>query len=222
MTELKDERAAIDELLPWHATGRLSAAEAARVEAALRADPELARRLDLVRDELDETIRVNERLGAPSPHAIEKLFAKIDAEPKYPLATPGGLASRLSEWLAALAPRTLALAVTAAALALVVQAGIIGSLLIEERPAGFSTASAPTFEPQGGSFVLVGFTETATAAQVLTFLKANEAVIVDGPRAGGLFKLRVSADRLPPEELNKIVQRLGADRTLVRMAAPVH
>ncbi|NJL09173.1 MAG: hypothetical protein HC900_13760 [Methylacidiphilales bacterium] len=47
----------------------------ARVEAALRADPELVRRLDLVRDELGETIRVNERLGAPSTHAIETLFA---------------------------------------------------------------------------------------------------------------------------------------------------
>ena len=55
----------IEELLPWHAAGTLSRRDAQRVEEALARDPELARRYALVRDELGETIHLNETLGAP-------------------------------------------------------------------------------------------------------------------------------------------------------------
>src|SRR5262245_22277048 len=42
----------------------------------------------LLREELAETIHRNEALGAPSPRAMEKLFAAIDAEPS-PAGGPG-------------------------------------------------------------------------------------------------------------------------------------
>ena len=74
------ERHEIEALLPWHAAGTLSRRDADRVERALAGDRELARRYDLVREELAETIHLNETLGAPSARAIEKLFAAIDAE----------------------------------------------------------------------------------------------------------------------------------------------
>jgi hypothetical protein len=70
----------IEELLPWHAAGTLSRRDAHRVEQALAGDRELARRYELVRQELAETIHLNETLGAPSARAMEKLFAAIDAE----------------------------------------------------------------------------------------------------------------------------------------------
>ena len=71
----------IELLLPWHAAGTLSQRDKQRVEAALASDPELARRYELVREELGETIHLNETLGAPSARAMDALFAKIDAEP---------------------------------------------------------------------------------------------------------------------------------------------
>jgi anti-sigma factor RsiW len=74
------ERHEIEALLPWHAAGTLSRCDADRVEQALADDPELARRYALVRQELAETIHLNETLGEPSARAIEKLFAAIDAE----------------------------------------------------------------------------------------------------------------------------------------------
>ena len=74
------ERHEIEALLPWHAAGTLSRRDADRVEQALAGDPQLARRYDLVRQELAETIYVNEAPGAPSARAMEKLFAAIDAE----------------------------------------------------------------------------------------------------------------------------------------------
>jgi len=70
----------IEALLPWHAAGTLSRHDADRVEQALAGDPELARHYDLARQELAETIHLNEKLGVPSARAMEKLFAAIDAE----------------------------------------------------------------------------------------------------------------------------------------------
>lgn len=74
------ERHEIEALLPWHAAGTLSCREADLVEPALAGDSELARRYDLVRQELAETIHLNEMLGAPSARVMEKLFAAIDAQ----------------------------------------------------------------------------------------------------------------------------------------------
>ena len=80
MLDKEPQRHEIEALLPWHATGTLSRSDADRVEQALAADRELAKRYDLVREEMAETIHLNETLGAPSVRAMEKLFAAIDAE----------------------------------------------------------------------------------------------------------------------------------------------
>jgi hypothetical protein len=80
MINKEPERHEIEALLPWHAAGTLSRYDADRIKQALAGDSELARRYDLVREELAQTIYVNERLGAPSACAAEKLFAAIDAE----------------------------------------------------------------------------------------------------------------------------------------------
>jgi anti-sigma-K factor RskA len=80
MINKERERHEIESLLPWHAAGTLDRRDAERVERALAEDGELAQRYELVREELAETIRLNEMLGAPSARAMEKLFAAIDAE----------------------------------------------------------------------------------------------------------------------------------------------
>jgi hypothetical protein len=90
------ERQEIERLLPWHAAGTLSRREADLVERALAGDTELAQRYDLVRQELAETIHLNETLGSPSTRAIERLFAAIDAEEaRAPRHRLGASAERL-------------------------------------------------------------------------------------------------------------------------------
>ena len=74
MINKRPERQEIERLLPWHAAGTLSRREADLVERALAGDTELAQRYDLVRQELAETIHLNETLGAPS----ERVFAAYD------------------------------------------------------------------------------------------------------------------------------------------------
>jgi hypothetical protein len=82
MIDREPERHEIEALLPWYAAGTLSRREADLVERALAGDSELARRYDLIRQELAGTIHLNETLGAPSARVMEKLFAAIDAEEK--------------------------------------------------------------------------------------------------------------------------------------------
>ena len=88
MINKERERHEIESMLPWHAAGTLDRCDAECVERALAEDSELARRYQLVREELAETIRVNEMLGAPSARAMEKLFAAIDAEETSATRTP--------------------------------------------------------------------------------------------------------------------------------------
>jgi hypothetical protein len=88
MINKERERHEIESMLPWHAAGTLDRRDAERVEQALAEDSELARRYELVREELAETIRLNEMLRAPSARAMEKLFAAIDAEEERVPRTP--------------------------------------------------------------------------------------------------------------------------------------
>jgi hypothetical protein len=209
----------IEELLPWHAAGTLSRADARRVEDALARDPELARRYALVRDEFGETIVLNETLGAPSAHAMEKLFAKIDAEPARKAAGSLNFGARVSEFFAGLTPRSLAYAGAAAAIAILLQAGVIASIVLKDKAGGYQTASAPTNPPVGeGAFTLIRFAPQATQDDVSKFLEANKFSITAGPMAGGLYKVRVSMTAMPKADLAEIVKKLQVDKVVTFIA----
>src|SRR5260370_41502717 len=123
MNTTNTERDDIAPLSPWEAAGTVNRRDAERVEKALANDRELLRRFNLAREELNETIHLNETLGAPSARAMEKLFAAIDAEPVRKPKVSFDLAGRLADFIASLSPPTLALAAAAGALAIVLQAG---------------------------------------------------------------------------------------------------
>ena len=218
-TKNKEAHSEIEELLPWHAAGTLSRSDARRVEDALAHDPELARRYALVRDELGETIHLNETLGAPSAHAMEKLFAKIDAEPARKPAVSLNLGARVAEFFASFSPRTLAYAGGAAVLAILLQAGFIAGVMLKEtKTTGYQTASAPSTDPGVGAFTLIRFAPQATQDDVTKFLAANRLSIASGPMAGGLYKVRVAVTGLPKAELATIVKKLQADKVVTFIA----
>ena len=209
------ERSEIETLLPWHAAGTLSRRDAQRVEDALTRDPELARRYALVRDELGETIHLNETLGAPSPRAMEKLFAAIDAEPARRQAGSFNLGERISEFFASLSPRTLAWSASAAAIAILLQAGLLADIAFKEtKTTGYETASAPTTDPGAGAFTLIRFAPQASSDDITKFLEANKLSIAAGPMAGGLYKVRVAVTGIPKGELANIVKKLQADKVV--------
>jgi hypothetical protein len=216
------EREDIEALLPWHAAGTLSRRDSERVEQALAQDAELARRFELVREEMAETIHLNETLGAPSARAAQRLFAAIDAERNI-----GRRPVRfdLGGWLAGLveqfSPRTLAWSAAAAALAIVLQAGLLAGFFLSERGASYQTASYGEPAATGqGSFALVRFNPAASAADITKFFDTHKASLVEGPRAGGIYRIRVSAAALSKDELAQFIARMAEDKTVVAFIAP--
>src|SRR5262245_54279600 len=148
MTMIKNklsEREEIQALLPWHAAGTLSRRDAQKVEHALASDTDLASQYSLIRDELVETIGLNESLGAPSARAMQKLMADIEADASTARRSRSSfnLGEWLSEKLSSFSPRTLAWSASAAALAIVLQAGLLAGMFVNERQGGavFDTAS---------------------------------------------------------------------------------
>jgi anti-sigma factor RsiW len=222
MTTEEREPDEIEALLPWHAAGTLSREDAARVEAALARDHELARRYALVRDELAETIRLNEALGAPSPRPLQRLMTLIESEAAGPARRRGALA--IGRWLEGLplrlSPRTLAWSAVAAAVVIVVQAGFLAALFVGPQGHSYRTAAVEQAAATPGAYALVGFLPQASAADVTKFLETHKASIVDGPRAGGLYRIRIGEGGLSRDKLADIVGRMQQESAVIRFAAP--
>ena len=215
------EHRGIEALLPWHAAGTLSRRDANRAEQALAGDRELARQYNLVREELIETIHLNETLRPPSARAMERLLAAIDSEearaPRHPRWFD--LGSRISEFLSSLTPRTLAWSATAATVAILVQAAVIAAVVVKEQggPSGPELASAPS----KGSYAVVRFAPQATADDITKFLGAYKAMVVEGPlnMGGQLYRIRLSDTQLPKEEVGKIVRQMQSESKVVDFIA---
>ena len=216
----------IELLLPWHAAGTLSYRDSQRVETALANDPELARRFELVREELNEDIHLNETLGAPSARAMEALFAKIDADPVRMPPVTFNLGARVRDFFASLSPRTLAWSASAAAVAILLQAGLIAGIMIKENGAGtttgggdYQTASVPSAFGGDGSYALIRFQPEANAADIAKFLEANNLSVTGGPITGALFRVQVASTKLPTADLANIVKKLQSDKMIVGFVA---
>src|SRR5664279_4603245 len=136
---LEQEPSEIEMLLPFHVAGTLNVRDARRVDEALARDPELARQYAVIREEYAETIHLNESLGAPSARAMAKLFAAIDGEPARKPSLSLDLSARIAGFFAGLSPRKLAWSASLGALALLMQAGIIGAVLVKNQTASFQT-----------------------------------------------------------------------------------
>jgi hypothetical protein len=225
MNTINKERDDLETLLPWHAAGTLNRRDAERVEKALANDRELLRRFNLAREELNETIHLNETLGAPSARAMEKLFAAIDAEPVRKPKVSFDLAGRLAGFISSFSPRTLALAGAVGALAIVLQAGVITTGLIKHE-AGTEVASKTVSQPDlglasadvsDGTLAAIRFAPKAQADQITAFLTANQASMIDGPVVGGMYTIRLRETGKAKEDHIKLMAQQTA---VVELIAP--
>jgi anti-sigma factor RsiW len=214
---LEQEPSEIEMLLPWHAAGTLNARDAKRVEEALVRDPALAKQYAVIREEYTETIGLNESLGAPSARAMAKLFAAIDAEPERTPSMSRNISARISGFFASLSPRTLAWSVSLGALALLLQAGVIGAVLVKsQQQASFQTASLSLDEPVTRSLgpeaprALVRFAPDARIADITTLLDTYQASIIDAH--GGMFRLQFGARAMSKDEIAALMNRLKGEK----------
>ncbi|UFX49111.1 hypothetical protein HAP47_0028415 [Bradyrhizobium sp. 41S5] len=221
----------VEMLLPWHAAGTLNARDARRVEDALASDPDLARQYEVIREEYAETIGLNESLGAPSARAMQTLFAAIDAEPERKPSAGARVSASVTEFFSKLSPRTLAWSSSLGALVVLLQAGVIGAVLMRSEPASFQTASldaaeqlsapsaavapsAPITRDLGASVaaaptrLLVRFTPDARIADITSLLDNYQGAIIDSK--GGMFRLQFRA--MDKDGVASLIARLQKEK----------
>jgi hypothetical protein len=228
MTMIKNkasEREEIEALLPWHAAGTLSRREALKVEQALASDADLATQYETVRQDLVETIGLNESLGAPSARAMQKLMADIEADASTVrrVKPSFNLGEWLSDRLSSFSPRTLAWSASAAALAIVLQAGLLAGLLVSDRQGDgvYGTASvqiSKTETVRPGTDALISFAPQATAGEITKLLQSYKMAIVEGP-TGEVYTVRVAVTGIPKDEMARVIKQLQ-DEKAVRFVGP--
>lgn len=230
----KAERLEIEALLPWHAAGTLSRRDAQRVETALARDDELARQFALIREELAETIHLNETLGAPSARAMERVLAGIEADGRAPRSRLSFNLGFIAERLSRFSPHTLAWSASIAVLAIALQAGLLAGLYAGKpgpvasgtpsaASAEYGAAGAPAKygEPAEGTYILIRFAPQASAADIAKFLRTNGVSVVEGPVGQDFYKIRLSTTRLPADEFDQRREQLASDNKVVETVSKV-
>ena len=221
------EREDIEMLLPWFVVGKLDAADQGRVEAFLATHPDMRMQLDLIEAERADVTLNNEAVGAPPADALIRLMGQIESQSlagRSGFASVSGMVQSALEWLgnrSALVP-----VAATAAIALVVQAGVIGALVwhgsaADVRIKGFETASAPVAAAeQLGTFVMAGFAPGATAQQIDKSLQSLGITIADGPGPGGIYRLRLSQKALGDAERDMLVTALKSNAGVIKFVLP--
>jgi anti-sigma-K factor RskA len=218
-SEQNTEPNEIEALLPWYAAGTLRRRDQQRVEEALRNDPALARQAELAREELAETISLNESLGVPTARAMDRLMAAIDDEAlaARKRASARVVAGRFATFIASFSPRTLAIGAAVACLAIAVQGSVLVSVLTKSPVAQNLAADAAHGH---GTYAMVRFAHEANAGEITQFLENYQATLVDGPRPGGFYRVRLGVTKLAKEEFVRVVSRMRHER-IVASAEPV-
>jgi hypothetical protein len=221
---LEREPSEIEMLLPFHAAGTLHPRDSRRVDEALARDPELARQYAVIREEYAETIHLNESLGAPSARAMQRLFAAIDAEPRRERSSSLNLFARLTRFFASLSPRTLAWSGSVGGMVLVLQAGVIGAVLLDNQASSLQTASPAENEPRtrdagaGAPLrALVRFKPDARAAEITSLLDSYHASIIE--TKGGLFRLQFGHSALTKDGIAALTEKLQSEK-IISLALP--
>jgi anti-sigma factor RsiW len=213
----KPEFEEAERLLPWYATGMLSEQEMKVVDDYLADHPEAAERLEAVREEQHLTIKGNEAIKAPGVAALQRLMDDIEAEGDARVQS-AGLFEKIGAFLTSLSPQAMGIATAACLGLLIVQAGVIGTLV----GTGGQTDSGQIRPAAGGNQVpvgpvaLVAFQESATVMDISGLLGETSAQIVRGPINGGTYEIAFPKDT----DLNAMIANLLERKEVVKLALP--
>lgn len=224
-TTRASEREEIEMLVPFYVTGRISAEDARRVDAYLKRNPDFAEHIELARDERAATASVNEALGFPSARSADKIFEAIAADNPPTVARARarsrGLLMAIREFFVTPTPGAVRFVAAAAAAVFLVQAIVLGSMLMRpDAPGGYQTAAGPQQAATPGIVALVAFHDTATLADISRTLTTADATIVEGPLNGGLFKVRIVYGSDGEAGANRRLNALKAETSVVKTLLP--
>jgi hypothetical protein len=158
---------------------------------------------------------------------MQKLFAAIEGEPARHPSASLKISAGISGFFAKLSPRTLAWSASLGALALLLQAGVIGAVLVKNQTASYQTASLSTNEPttravgpEAPPRALVRFAPDARVADVTALLDNYQASIIDGAK-GGMFRLQFGNKAMTKDEVAGLMRKLQSEKIVnLAVAAP--
>lgn len=217
--EALSERDEIEMLLPWFVTGKLDAADRARVEAFLSREPAMRRQLDLIREEQDHTVSANEAIRAPRTLSVDAGMATVAAATTLGARqTASGLLAKVRAFFQAPTAYGVRLATAAAALIILVQSAVLGSYALRgPGESQYGLAGGPTVP---GAFATVKFKDDAALARIGAALGQLGMTISDGPKAGGLYVVRIGDTSLTADQRAARVAALRQLTNLVDLALP--
>jgi len=190
-----------DELLPWYVNGSLDEDERARVEAHLAGCERCRTEVEYL-SSLREQVRADE-VAAPGELGLRRLRRDIRAE----RSRQSGGAARRHWWTPALA--------AAAVLVITIQ-----GVMLMNMPPEPVVGIQPLGADYEGVVVQVRFHPTATEARIREALQSVNGVIVDGPGALGIYRIRlVGVDKARPEAVSAAIERLRARSEVVAHVA---
>ena len=209
------EREDIEKLLPWYVTGRLGRTETSKVESYLRQHHDVLAQLDLIRAEREETVRVNEAIDCPPSSVRSRLMASL---PANPARLSGRWHSSLARFFTMPTARGVQWAAFVAALFVLAQAALITSLLVRSSDQTYQVASGAS--QADGLSALIAFSDDAKAPAIERLLAEFDANIVDGPKPGGVYKIRLrTLDKSRPTQ-DALLSKLAERRDVVRIVLP--
>ena len=224
--DVQRARERAESLLPWAATGKLSAEDQAWLDGWLATTeamhPDLVRSLRAELAWLKRTARdVRQNVALPDPEqGLDKLLGRISDDkaaarqvPGSPRTTgAGGLWSRLRAWANDHGPQ-----LAGACLVLVIAQATTLALLdhsgSELSPLG---GGSEVVDVKDTVLLKVAFKSKATEGDIRQVLQTAKARIVDGPSALGLYLLRVKS-----EDLDAAIQLLSSQPLVVESVQQV-
>jgi anti-sigma factor RsiW len=217
-TAQDQEREEIEMLLPWYETGRLDRADRAKVETYLASHPSAALSLDRVRAEREQAVAANKALRSPPAHAFA-VPASSASRASFIQRTRRSLGQHaVLQFFKHPSPHLVSAAAVAAAALVIAQAAAIGWLLLRDGPITYQVASGEN--SRDGIYALVVFADEARAAEIARVLAEFDGSVVDGPKPGGVYKVRLGKESKGRAEADALLRRLAQRREVVRVVLP--
>src|SRR5262249_2038095 len=126
------------------------------------------------------------------------------------------LVGRITEYLSGFSPRTLAYGAAAAAVALFLQSAMLLEVAFkgqQDTVTELASANMPS-----NVHAVVRFSPQATSDEIVSFLNAHSAKVVDGPGGNRLFNIRFTGD-VSKDEIVRNVQRMQSETKVVEFIA---
>lgn len=205
----------IEMLLPFYVTGQLDRGDADKIDEYVSRRPVVARHLSLIRDERAGAVAANEAFAARPAGNFQRLATAIAVRPAQTARLDGRLLDRIKRFFEMPASHSRGWIGAAAALVIIVQGTAIATLVVTQYSPTFTAASGGREATGAGTFVVVRFADGATTSAVTEVLAGLDMAIVDGPKSGGLFTVRLGARDMKEAERDRAIADLKAHSDLI-------